>query len=381
MIKKNFTILAMLAMVALIFAPMNVMAEKTSEELRAELEVRHQKLESLTDDFIELKELEQSIESNVSESPVKNSMLANVRAQLDTVENQMDSIRAKIASDFSMDPEKKAEYRAGQRILEKNQDTVPWYALMVSSITQKLTIDMLPKYENQGYEEKIEKLVGSDIEYEIRYRVDDYQDWDCTDQQEECNPLVGGIKIYNTELGEPGCTLSLPMKQSTQWGFVTAAHCFDVDDDAYQPDDNENIIGDVDSSSDRQFGGDCDCVFITKSGSEMTETSVWISSNTYTSIVDATDLNDSDTAMMQGQVSGADWGTVEDTEQTRTNDGVTFTGLTIFSGLDGTNGDSGAPIIEPVGGTYHGLVKGGSLSEQWVVPWSNIDGNLGLVDP
>ncbi len=79
---------------------------------------------------------------------------------------------------------------------------------MVSSITQKLTIDMIPEYKNQGYEKKIESLIGSNIEYEIRYRVDDYQDWNCTGQQVECDPLVGGIKIYNddgTIGGEPGC--------------------------------------------------------------------------------------------------------------------------------------------------------------------------------
>jgi len=384
MITKNFKMLAIAAVVAIMFVPMNAMAEKTSEELRADLEVRHQTLESLTDNFIELRKLEQSIESTLSESSMKSSMLAHIETQLELVENQMDLVRTKIASDFSMDPEKKAEYRVGQRILEANQDIVPWHALMVSSITQKLTIDMLPEYKNQGYKKIIENLIGSDIVYEIRYQHNEYQDWSCTGQQVECDPLVGGIKIYNddgTIGGEPGCTLSLPIQQGSTWGFVTAAHCFDVGHDAYQPDDDENIIGDVDSSADYQYGGDCDCVFITQSGSETPYTKVWIASNVYTSIVDAYDLSDSDSAMMQGQVSGADWGTVEDTEQTRTVNSVQFTGLTIFTGLDGDHGDSGSPIIEPVGGTYHGLLKAGGPSDQLVVPWSNIDGNLGLTDP
>lgn len=383
MITTNFKMLAIATMVAAIFVPMNVMAEPTSEQLRADLETRHKVLESLTADFVELKQLKQSVEEITSESSFKSSMLTNIQAQLEIVENQMDSIRSKIASDFAMDPVKKAEYRDGQRILEANQDVIPWYALMVSSITQKLTIDMLPEYENQGYEEKIESLIGSNIEYEIRYRVDDYQDWSCTGQQVDCTTLVGGIKIYNTDGtigGEPGCTLSLPLKQGTTWGFVTTAHCFKVGHDAYQPNTSSTIIGDV-KTGDYKFGGDCDCVFITKSGSESVLTSVWLSSNVYTSITQALDLNSGNSAMMQGQVSGADWGTVEDTEQTRSINGVTFTGLTIFSGLAGTNGDSGAPIIEPVDGKYYGLLKGGGPTEQLVIPWSNIDGNLGLVDP
>lgn len=374
--------LVIATIVVAIFVPMNVMAEKTSDELRSDLEVRLQSLESLTDTFIELKQLEQSIEETQSESSFKSSVLANVKIQRESIENQMDSIRSKISSDFAMDPTKKAEYRIGQRILEVNQDVVPWYALKVSSITQKLTIDMAPEHKNQGYEKKIESLIGSDIEYEVQYKVNDYQDWSCTGQQVDCTTLVGGIQFLNDNsgYGEPGCTISLPLKQGSTWGFVTAAHCFGVGHDAKQPDAAGTSIGDV-NTGDRQFGGDCDCVFVTKSGLETAVTKVWIASNVYTSITDATDLSDNDSAMMQGQVSGADWGTVDDTEQSRTIGSVTFTGLTIFTGLDGDTGDSGAPIIEPVSGTYYGLLKGGGSSEQLVIPWSNIDGNLGLVDP
>lgn len=382
MTKNNFKILAIATIVAAIFIPMNVMAETSSEQKRADLELRHQTLESLTEQFIELKQIKQSVEEIVSEPSIKNSMIAGIETQLESIENKMDATRSKISSDFAMDPAKKAEYRIGQRVLEANQDSIPWYALMVSSITQKLTIDMLPEYQNQGYEQKIESLIGENIEYEIRYRADTYQDWGCTGQQVECDPLVGGIKIFNdaSGYGAPGCTLSLSMEQGSDWGFVTAAHCFLVNHDAYQPTDSENKIGDV-NTGDRHYGGDCDCVFIEQTGSESAELKVWIASNVYTSITDATDLDDNDSAMMQGQVSGADWGTVDDTEQSRTIGSITFTGLTIFTGLDGDVGDSGAPIIEPVGGTYYGLLKGGDSTEQLVIPWSNIDGNLGLVDP
>ncbi len=383
MITKNFKMLAIATLVAGLFVPMNVMAQQpTSEQLRADLDIRLQALESLTADYVELKQLEQSVKETLSESSFKSSMLSSIQIQREGVENQMDSIRSKITSDFTMDPVKRAHYKNGQRILEDNQESIPWYALMVSSITQKLTIDMLPEYENQGYEKKIEALIGSTIDYEIRYRVNDYQDWSCTGQQVDCTTLVGGIKILNNNFGygEPGCTISLPMKQGTTWGFVTAAHCFQVGHDAWQPNTSSTVIGDV-QSGDRVFGGDCDCVFITKSGLETAVTKVWLASNVYTSITQALDLSSGNSAMMQGQVSGADWGTVDDTEATRIDGGVTFTGLTIFSGLAGATGDSGAPIVEPVSGKYYGLLKGGGSVEQWVVPWSNIDGNLGLVDP
>ena len=256
MITTNFKVLAIAAIVTAIFVPMNVMAESTSEQLRDDLEARHKVLESLTADFIELKQLKQSVEGLASKSSFKSSMLINIQTQLETIENQIDLIRSKITSDFTMDSAKKTEYRIGQRILEANHDIIPWYALMISGITQKLTIDMLPEYENQGYEEKIESLIGSNIEYEIRYRADDYQDWSCTGQQVDCTTLVGGIKIHNADGtigGEPGCTLSLPLKQGTAWGFVTAAHCFKVGHDAYQP--NTSTIIDV-KTNDYEFGGD-----------------------------------------------------------------------------------------------------------------------------
>jgi len=300
MITTNIKMLAIATLVVVLFVPMNVMAQPTSEQLRADLDVRLQALESLTADYIELKQLEQSVEETLSESSFKSSMLSGIQIQREGIENQMDSIRNKITSDFTMDPSKRAHYKSGQRILEANQESIPWYALMVSSITQKLTIDMLPEYENQGYEKKIEALIGSDIDYEIRYRVDDYQDWSCTGQQVDCTTLVGGIKILNNNFGygEPGCTISLPMKQGTTWGFVTAAHCFKVGHDAWQPNTSSTAIGDV-QTGDRQFGGDYDCVFITKSGSETAVTKVWIASNVYTSITQALDLSSGNSAMMQ----------------------------------------------------------------------------------
>lgn len=85
--------------------------------------------------------------------------------------------------------------------------------------------------------------------------------------------------------------------------------------------------------------------------------------------------------MMQGQVSGADWGTVTATGASRTISGTTFTNLVIFTGLAGTNGDSGAPIIEPVGGAYYGLLKGGGSTEQLAIPWSSMVSNLSVSLP
>ncbi|MGI0057882.1 MAG: hypothetical protein ACREAK_11000 [Nitrosarchaeum sp.] len=81
------------------------------------------------------------------------------------------------------------------------------------------------------------------------------------------------------------------------------------------------------------------------------------------------------TAMMVGQVTGADWGTVVATGQTRNLGGTVFTNLVTFTGLAGITGDSGAPLIEPVSGKYYGLLKGGATSpvvEQYVIPWSGI---------
>lgn len=348
----------------------------------SEIKLKQQMLNEQTQKHFKLVEKNQELKKQADEqsNPISKSLIdSQIReneAEISRSSQAMVEIQQSIQSYFTMSPTKVSKYREGQQILEKSD--IPWYQLQVNELTQKLAIDMLPEYQNKGYEKKISQLIGPDIDFAIRYAEDDYQDWSCTGQQVECDPLVGGIKI-NKDLGT-GCTLSLPVKQGTAWGFLTAAHCYTVGQNVYQPTSAYGKIGDV-QTGDRVFGGSCDCVFITKTGSETALKSVWISSNTYTSMVSTPTLSSGNSAMMQGQVSGADWGTVTATGASRTISGTTFTNLVIFTGLAGTNGDSGAPIIEPVGGAYYGLLKGGGSTEQLVIPWSSMASNLSVTLP
>lgn len=385
MTTKTFkTLLFAMAFLSLI-VPMALQKNTQAEsDPLSEIKIAQQTLNEQTKKHIDLIAQNQNLKQiadNQSNQISKNLIISQIKSneiEIDASKQKIENLKQSIQSHFTMDPLKVAKYRDGQRILEKSN--IPWYGLAVNELTKKLTIDMLPEYQNKGYEKQISGLIGSDIVFEIRYMEDKFQDWTCTSKTVECDPLVGGIKI-NKDLGT-GCTLSLPVKQGTVWGFLTAAHCYTVGLNIHQPTTAYNKIGQVETG-DRVYGGSCDCVFITKNGPETTQKSVWLASNVYTSIVSTPTLSAGNTAMMQGQVSGADWGTVTATGATRIKDGVTFTNLVIFTGLAGTNGDSGAPLMEPVGGAYYGLLKGGSTdgSEQLVIPWASMVSNLSVTLP
>lgn len=383
MTTKNFNAIFFAVVILSLIVPVALQkyAHAVSDPI-SEIKIKQQMLNEQTKKYVDLIDENQRLQhqaANQSNQISKNLIESQIRAneiEINVTKQKMEGLKQSIQSYFTMNPKRVAEYREGQKILEKSN--IPWYQLQVNELTQKLTIDMLPEHQNKGYENQIAQLVGPDVDFEIRYLEDTYQDWSCTGQQVECDPLVGGIKI-NKDLGI-GCTLSLPVKQGTAWGFLTAAHCYLVGTNIHQPTTTYNKIGQVDAG-DRVFGGSCDCVFITKNGPETTRKSVWLSSNVYTSITSTPTLSSGNTAMMQGQVSGADWGTVTATGASRTINGVIFTNLVIFTGLNGAVGDSGAPIIEPVGGRYYGLLKGGGSTEQLVIPWASIASNLSVSLP
>jgi anti-sigma28 factor (negative regulator of flagellin synthesis) len=367
------TLLSLMAPIAL----QNTLAQSDPmSDIQSTLQTLNQQTKKFVDLESQNNDLQKQADSQ-SDQITKSLLTSKIRSnqiEIDASKQKIEQLQQHIQSLFNMDPAKVVKYRDGQRILEKNT-SIPWYGLGVNELTQKLTVDMLPKYQNKGYEAQIAKLVGPDVAFEIRYAEDTFKDWSCTSQTVECDPLVGGIKI-NLDAGT-GCTLSLPVQKGTAWGFITAGHCYSAGTNIYQPTNIYNKIGQVDAGN-SIYGGTCDCAFITKNGPEMTQKSVWVSSNVYTTMTSTPTLSAGNSAMMQGQVSGAIWGTVTGTGQTRVVNGVTFTDLVTFTGLTGTNGDSGAPIIEPVSGRYYGLLKGGNGAEELVIPWADIASNLGV---
>lgn len=177
----------------------------------SEINLKQQMLNEQTQKHFKLVEKNQELKKQADQqsNPISKSLIeSQIRdneAEIAKSSQTMVEIQQNIQAYFTMSPAKVSKYREGQQILEKSN--IPWYQLQVNELTQKLTIDMLPENQNKGYEKKISQLIGSDIDFEIRYAEDDYQDWSCTGQQVECDPLVGGIKI-NKDLGT-GCTLSL----------------------------------------------------------------------------------------------------------------------------------------------------------------------------
>ena len=81
---------------------------------------------------------------------------------------------------------------------------------------------------------------------------------------------------------------------------------------------------------------------------------------------------------MSGSTSGYGMGKVVDIDQVMFFDRKLFTDLYQISGINYTDGDSGAPIINPSNRHYGGMNIGGHGNYQYGHDWTFLKSKLGL---
>jgi len=255
-----------------------------------------------------------------------------------------------------------------------NLEDIPLVTTIVGK--NKLTILLAPGNENKGYEEIIDQYVpNKDLNVVIEYGEIKSGKWSCDSRESECDPLHGGIAIRKGGSGTTYCTLGLPVKQGTTSGYLTAGHCYSVNDDVYQPYDHwlwNWQIGDV-QSGDSHNDNDCDCAFITDSNSRTNESKVWFTSS-YSRTISGTQLpTDGEELDISGNTGGWYWEDVYDNNYYHSSIG---TRILIEDTMTGGPGDSGGPVIDLSDGHIVGIIEGpytiGSTDYIKVVPWSLI---------
>lgn len=254
----------------------------------------------------------------------------------------------------------------------RNLEDLPLETTLVGK--NKLTILLKPGNENKGYEKIINQYIPTkNLDVEIKYGEVKLTEWACNNRDDECNPLRGGLQIEKDASGY--CTLGLPVKQGSTTGYLTAGHCYSVNDEAFQPYDHwlwNWQIGTV-QSGDSHDDNDCDCAFIKDSNSRTNDSKVWFSSGYSRTISDTQVPSDNEELDISGQNGGWYWEDVYDNDYYHSSIGDRI--LLDYNGSGG-GGDSGAPVIDLSDGDIVGIIEGvvtiGSTNYIVVVPWANI---------
>ena len=256
----------------------------------------------------------------------------------------------------------------------RNLEDIPLVTTVVGK--NKLTVLLAPGNENKGYEEIINQYIpNGNLNVVIEYGEVSSEEWSCNSQESKCDPLHGGLAIREGGSGTNYCTLGLPVEQGSTSGYLTAGHCYSVNDDVHQPYDHwlwNWQIGTVESG-DSHNDNDCDCAFIEDSNSRTNESKVWFTSG-YSRTIDDTQVpSDNEELDISGNTGGWYWEDVYDNDYYHSSIG---TRILIEDTSSGGPGDSGAPVIDLSDGEIVGIIEGsytiGSTDYIKVVPWSLI---------
>lgn len=214
----------------------------------------------------------------------------------------------------------------------------------------------------------------SDIPIELSYNDFKAVPFACANQDDDCNPVVGGIKITAEDRGIGACTLTLPVRTGWIWysyHYVTAGHCIDDNDDMGQPlDTAADKIGD---STDSEQVGDCDCAMSDKTGGNAPGSDVWRSSNNYLVVTTESSSRPSNgyDLTFSGITSGFVFGEVVDGTYTVTLGGTNWDGIRHDMSL--APGDSGGPFGDADFSEIVGIEYGELAGVPYMSAWEEFD--------
>ena len=257
--------------------------------------------------------------------------------------------------------------------------TIPWF--LVTPDHNKLVILLHTGNENQGWEEYIDNLLPNNVRYEITYSGG-MELWSCDSIDDDCDPLYGGLEVRKGSSSDAFCTLGLPVKQGSTYGYLSAGHCYQVGNTVYQPYSSYKI-GKVQSgdSMDDSYG---DMSFITKDNNRGQYSAVWLSSystapirgNYLPSVGSDVDITGAKGGSYDEEVVSKN-ANLRNSQGVYTDYGVILLKNTGFGGP----GDSGAPVYDYSDRKIVGILNGASVDGNYlfVTPWSKIaDSTNGL---
>ena len=265
--------------------------------------------------------------------------LGNIEAEIGTINNDSTQLYAMTQSEIQ-------KFKTAQNLIDNSE--IPTSGSSVDQRNGALMIGFKTQEEADKFIPDIENLI--DVPYYVEVNHFTVED-SCTNIDSDCNPLMGGIQIWvqysGSSWGE--CSYSIPAVRNVFWwtetGFVTAGHCFSGNNgnDVKQPISSSTKIGDLTA---RVVGGECDCAFVKKSGSESTLFGNWWGTGSSNQLLSKSDPLVGNYVVMIGEASGIKVGKVISNTYTSTSSSSTVTNTLLIDYFASTSGDSGGTLID-----------------------------------
>lgn len=332
----------------------------------------HQKVEKLFRESIDLMREGKQI-NDINQVEKNDKRLKEIKAEIGVINSKSQKL-------YALTPTEKNQVINAKKIIRDSD--IPYLGLGIDHKVGALVIGFDTQEIADAHISTIEEII------EVKYYINIVEEQDeflsCTYQTSNCTPLMGGIKISTQKSGSSwtSCSYSIPAVRNVFWwtetGFVTAAHCFNGNNgnDAKQPNTSSSKIGDVTAI---KLGGECDCAFLEKTGSESTLFGNWWGTGQSNQLISKSDPLLGSYVVMIGYTSGIKVGKVIDNSYDTTTSPSIQNTIKVNYAMSG--GDSGGTVIDlTTFNVYHGLISSGHSGGGYtaVIPWSHIDNGLNL---
>lgn len=323
--------------------------------------------------------------------------LDEITAEMKDLNLEMDKINAEARALITLTPgEKQKLIKAVGIIVESN---IPYTAAFDDQNAEALAIAFETEELGEQYASTLEDLLDVNFYILVEPKA---QAVGCSSQNSDCDPLLGGVEI-TADFGTNDhvtCSYSTAADRDVWWwtdyGFLTAAHCFNDDasgNDVTQPNHNSGKIGDLNIWDWDRSNADCDCAFVKKSGSEQHWKAAYEGANDSLTFAGFSDPSVNDYVILVGQTSGIKTVQVESVTASVTYNSLDDTPISHTNtnhirvddwGIQA--GDSGGTLhASGSNPDYHGIIVAnnqvtGSDGKTYASKWSKIDASFDLND-
>lgn len=371
--KTTKTILfATLAIAAMIASPMALSAQK-GEVTAITRHVTDEEFREAQIKVLDLRAEQNKLERH-GEGENTSQQIADITSQINELMPILDKYQEQTYAKYFIEPERKAQLEAVESDLRQKVSELGFdgYAVNLNTLTKTIEVVTDDPMKNEQVLALFDSY-ASNIPIQLTNGDFTINDFACADQNDDCDPIVGGIEIHGE--GNGPCTLGLPVRTGSwpfySYHFITAGHCIEDNDDMGQPDDTSaDKIGD---STDSQYVGDCDCAITDKTTWTTSYSAAWRSSNNYLTVYEESSSRPADGTNLtfSGITSGFEFGEVVDGSYQVTAGGINWDLIRHDMSLAG--GDSGGPIGDADFSMIIGIEKGEIGGVPVATAWEEID--------
>jgi hypothetical protein len=357
-----------------------------NEQYLAEAEAAYEQIDQHLAKVAEYEKQQENAKSEQEKQDLEKKIQASL-AEIARLEKRIDELQQLNWKLYEMEPELKERLLSAEKVLfDKyenpgsstyvDDNAVEWVS--TDHLRRHINVFINPDKEAAGFAVPTETSVY-DIPVVIDYGKTQLISCVNNDNQDECDPLVGGISIADQNSVPDLNTLGYKAFRNGVEGFVMAGHSADVGSDIVQPGDDANrIVGEVVENCHTTTNCSGDMAFVDTNMDIVNE--IWRGTGNFFTITDKTDCTNQQLGTLVRKVGAASGQSLADITGKNQSCSIVSAKMRIATELIG--GDSGSPVFTGASNVnLYGMIyaKSESSSGVWAkyIPQDYIEQQLG----